>query len=123
MTTRVGEWLRRWYLDELPQLCNIVRGDMFLIGTRPYPLDAYEEELVRGVTRKFDMPGGLVGPVQSQKGRPGATELSHDAAYWEAFTTLPGWRLLWLDMRILWRSLACSSHTRGCDRTGGARTA
>lgn len=104
-TTRVGEWLRRWYLDELPQLVNIVRGDMFFIGTRPYPVDAYEEEIARGVVRKRDMPGGLVGPVQSHKGVGSADELDLDLEYWEAFCTWPAWRLMRLDLEILWRSL------------------
>ena len=101
--TRAGRVIRRWYLDELPQLLNIVKGDMFLIGTRPYPVELYEEELARGVTRKRDMPAGLVGPVQSRKGRP-MDPVQLDAEYWETFQHASGWRLLLVDLRILWRS-------------------
>lgn len=101
--TRVGAVVKQWYLDELPQLLNILRGDMGLIGTRPYPVELYEEELARGVTRKRDMPAGLVGPVQSLKGRlSNGPEV--DAAYFEAYRTWPGWRLLLEDVRIVIRS-------------------
>lgn len=102
--TRSGRLLKEWYLDELPQLWNIARGDMGLIGTRPYPIELYEEELARGETRKRDMPSGLIGPVQSRKGTPmDALALDHD--YAEACRTLPSWRLLLLDLRILARSM------------------
>lgn len=105
MVTRVGEWLKNWYLDELPQVLNIVAGDMFVIGTRPYPLDAYDAELARGRTRKHDMPGGLVGPVQSYKGAASPSEYDLDLEYWEAFTTWSSWSLLKLDGQILRRSV------------------
>ena len=103
--TRAGRLIRQWYLDELPQLWNIVKGDMFLIGTRPWPLELYEDHLAKGITLKRDMPAGLVGPVQSHKGdlhRLNAVEL--DAEYWEAFQTWPAWKLFLLDLRILARS-------------------
>lgn len=102
--TRVGRVLKQWYLDEHPQLVNIVRGDMFLIGTRPYPVEYYEAELRRGITRKRDMPAGLVGPVQAAKGGE-ADGVALDDEYWEAFKDLSGWELLKLDVRILWQSL------------------
>ena len=103
--TRVGWVLKQWYLDELPQLWNIVRGDMFLIGTRPWPIKMYEDELAKGRTRKRDMPAGLIGLVQSAKGDPNKDSVRLDEEYWEAFKTYSGWRLLVLDTRIILRSL------------------
>jgi lipopolysaccharide/colanic/teichoic acid biosynthesis glycosyltransferase len=104
-TTRIGKLLKQWYLDELPQLINIARGDMLLIGTRPWPLDAYEAEVAQGITRKRDMPAGLIGPVQGAKGRGSKTDRELDAEYWHAYTTYPWWRLFALDLRIVWDSV------------------
>jgi lipopolysaccharide/colanic/teichoic acid biosynthesis glycosyltransferase len=103
--TRTGRVLTRWYLDELPQLINIVRGEMALIGTRPWPLDIYEAEMARGVTRKRDMPAGLIGPVQALKGTGGRSDVDIDAEYWDALRTYSGWKLLKLDIAIVGRSI------------------
>lgn len=111
-TTRVGAVLKQWYLDELPQLLNIVRGDMFLIGTRPYPIELYEEELALGITRKRDMPAGLIGAVQASKGMT-HDPVASDAAYWDAFQQLSAWRLLRLDATIVWRSARVVLEHRG----------
>ena len=111
--SRVGRVIKQWYLDELPQLWNIVRGDMFLIGTRPWPLELYEEELERGITRKRDMPAGLVGPVQARKGDPAADPLKLDLDYWDAFQTYPAWRLLLVDLRVLAGSLGVQLRHEG----------
>lgn len=111
-TTRVGAVLKQWYLDELPQLLNIVQGDMFLIGTRPYPIELYEEELARGITRKRDMPAGLIGPVQASKGTV-FDGVDADAAYWDALQHLSGWRLFVLDLKIVWRSARVVLEHRG----------
>ena len=108
--TRAGRF-RQWYLDELPQLVNIVRGDMFLIGTRPWPVELYEADLARGRTLKRDLPAGLVGPVQAHKGHHVAGDL--DAEYWDAFRTYSASKLLVLDLRILLGSLRVQLEHRG----------
>jgi lipopolysaccharide/colanic/teichoic acid biosynthesis glycosyltransferase len=110
--TRMGRFMHRWYLDELPQLINIVKGDMYLIGTRPWPIELYEEEMSRGITRKRDLPAGLVGPVQSRKGT-GDDGLALDLAYWDAFQYYPAWKLLVLDLRILMRSAKVQLEHKG----------
>lgn len=61
--TRLGGWLRRWSLDELPQLWNVLRGDMSLIGPRPLPLD--EAVLARGrYAVRSEMRPGITGAWQ-----------------------------------------------------------
>jgi lipopolysaccharide/colanic/teichoic acid biosynthesis glycosyltransferase len=111
-TTRVGEVLKRWYLDELPQLWNIVRGDMLLIGTRPYPVELYEEEMAKGITRKRDMPAGLIGPVQAGKGRI-SDPVAADAEYWTALNERSTLGLLLLDLQIVGRSVRVVLEHRG----------
>jgi exopolysaccharide biosynthesis polyprenyl glycosylphosphotransferase len=58
--TAVGRWLRRFSVDELPQLLNVIRGEMSLIG--PRPALPYEVELYQaGDVRRFDAPPGITG--------------------------------------------------------------
>lgn len=111
--TRVGRVLKQWYLDELPQLWNIVRGEMFLIGTRPWPLELYEQELAAGITRKRDMPAGLVGPVQAAKGSETADNLALDLQYWEHYQHASAVKLLLIDLGILWRSFRVQLEHKG----------
>lgn len=110
--TWAGRLIRQWYLDELPQLLNIVRGDMFLIGTRPWPVELYEADLARGRTLKRDMPAGLIGPVQAHKGREADPE-ALDAEYWEAFRTYSPWKLFLLDLKIVAGSLRVQLQHKG----------
>jgi lipopolysaccharide/colanic/teichoic acid biosynthesis glycosyltransferase len=61
--TRLGRWLRRTSLDELPQLLNVLRGDMALVGPRPpvaSEVELYEEHHYA----RFDVKPGMTGPWQ-----------------------------------------------------------
>jgi exopolysaccharide biosynthesis polyprenyl glycosylphosphotransferase len=55
--TRVGRWLRRYSLDELPQLWNVLKGEMSLVGPRPHPLDDFSGYAIEHLPRLDVMPG------------------------------------------------------------------
>ncbi|NUQ01310.1 MAG: sugar transferase [Armatimonadetes bacterium] len=61
--TRVGRWLRRWSVDEAPQLLNVLRGEMSLVGPRPLPPDQTDPDDERFATRT-QVPPGLTGQWQ-----------------------------------------------------------
>jgi lipopolysaccharide/colanic/teichoic acid biosynthesis glycosyltransferase len=62
--TRVGRFLRQWSLDELPQLINVIKGDMSLVGPRPpitYEIAHYAEHHLQ----RLAVPGGITGLWQT----------------------------------------------------------
>lgn len=62
--TRVGHWLRRWHLDELPQLVDVIRGRMALVGPRPEVPANLEAIEATDRTRLLAVRPGLTGPTQ-----------------------------------------------------------
>lgn len=97
--TRVGRFLRRYSLDELPQLWNVLLGQMSLVGPRPHPPDDVSHYKVQDLQR-LDFVPGITGLWQVTARRDTSFERSValDVEY------IKGWNL-WLDVRILWRTV------------------
>ena len=97
--TQVGSFLRRTSLDELPQLINVLRGQMSLVGPRPC-LDWEAEMFPAKFAERFDVPPGLTGLWQvSGRSTMGTLEmLELDLAYVRSWS-------FWSDLRILLRTV------------------
>jgi exopolysaccharide biosynthesis polyprenyl glycosylphosphotransferase len=101
--TRLGRFLRKWNIDELPQLINVLKGDMSLVGPRPHALShnrEYEQKIALYARRHNVLPG-ITGwaQVNGFRGETDTEEkmrrrVDHDLYY------IDNWSL-WLDLRIL----------------------
>lgn len=105
--TRVGRFLRRTSLDELPQLLNVLQGTMSLVGPRPHPLplDKEYENTVEGYLKRYSVKPGITGWAQVNGHRGPVMDLAsmcarleHDDYY------IKNWSLL-LDAKILLMTL------------------
>src|SRR5271165_2278581 len=93
--TACGRWLRKFSFDELPQLWNVLIGDMSLVGPRPHPLDDFERYDLEDL-RRLDVKPGMTGlwQVKARRDPSFATNVALDLEYIE------NWNLL-LDLKIL----------------------
>jgi exopolysaccharide biosynthesis polyprenyl glycosylphosphotransferase len=104
--TRVGRLMRRISMDELPQLWNVVRGDMSLVGPRPLPVEP--EDFGEVDNKRHTVRPGITGYWQIAG--------SHDLTYEEMIKLdlayIQNWSL-WLDVRLLLRTIPALMHRRG----------
>ena len=93
--TRVGRLLRRYSLDELPQLWNVFRGDMSLVGPRPY-FPEQREAYGEGYENYIRVHPGITGlwQINGRAGSPFADRIELDEAYVRSWS-------VWMDVYIL----------------------
>jgi sugar transferase EpsL len=112
--TLLGEFLRKYSLDELPQLINVLKGDMSFVGPRPLlmeylPLYSGEQN------RRHDVKPGITGWAQVN-GRNTLT--------WEERFTMDVWYVdnysFWLDLKILWLTVYKVAKSEGINQPGNA---
>ena len=104
--------LKPWYLDELPQLLNVVRGDISLVGPRPWPTHMVERQVAEGMDYRLHVRAGLTGPAQITKGS-GRPYADLDMDYVDALRTRSGWALVRYDAAILIRTIGVMLRREG----------
>ncbi|MGI8962662.1 MAG: sugar transferase, partial [Bryobacteraceae bacterium] len=113
--TRLGNILRDFRLDELPQLFNVIRGEMSIVGPRPLTPDFYEYYTDRD-KRRLLLPPGITGWQQVN----GASEHS-----WAERIALDIWYVenanIWLDLRIIWRTVGVALTREGVYASNGSQ--
>ncbi|HKV25367.1 MAG TPA: sugar transferase [Candidatus Acidoferrum sp.] len=97
--TRCGRWLRKFSVDEIPQLFNVLLGNMSLVGPRPHPVDDFERYTIEHL-RRLDVKPGVTGlwQVKARRDPSFDTNMILDLEYIENWS-------LWLDVAILMRTL------------------
>jgi lipopolysaccharide/colanic/teichoic acid biosynthesis glycosyltransferase len=112
--TALGDWLRRTSLDELPQLWNVLRGDLSLVGPRPF-IHEYLPLYSAAQKVRFRVRPGITGWAQVN---------GRNAISWEEKFAYDAWyvehRSLGLDFRILWRTAGRVLDRSGIAAAGGA---
>ncbi len=105
--TRVGRFIRRTNIDELPQLLNVLRGDMSLVGPRPHALahDQMFNNKIANYARRHNVKPGITGwaQINGYRGETNTREkmaarVEHDLQYIDKWS-------MWLDLRICFLTL------------------
>ena len=103
----MGRVLRRVHLDEVPQLINVLRGDMSLVGPRPLPLD--EDNAIRGWCRdRLEVPPGITGYWQVL----GSSRIPLEEMVKLDYLYIANWSV-WSDLKLMLRTVPVVVNRRG----------
>jgi exopolysaccharide biosynthesis polyprenyl glycosylphosphotransferase len=105
--TRIGRILRATSLDEFPQLLNVIKGDMSLVGPRPFVI-AEADRIDGWAARRFDVRPGMTGLWQVS----GRNDLPFDELQRLDYAYVASWSLWW-DLKIIWQTPGSVLRRRG----------
>ena len=105
--TPFGRFLRKYSLDEMPQLFNVIKGDMSLVGPRPFPIEQIEKEDLRQLQR-LEVRPGITGLWQIR----GRSDISFDRLVKWDIWYINNWSF-WLDLKILLQTIPVVLKGRG----------
>jgi Undecaprenyl-phosphate glucose phosphotransferase len=105
--TKIGRWLRRWNIDEIPQFFNVLTGDMSVVGPRPHALshDHEYESRISLYARRHNVKPGLTGwaQINGYRGEIDSDEKIRKRVEYDLFY-IDNWSL-WLDLKIIARTV------------------
>jgi lipopolysaccharide/colanic/teichoic acid biosynthesis glycosyltransferase len=106
--------LKPWYLDELPQIWNVLRGEMSLVGPRPWPPSMVANQVTNGLNYRNEFVAGWTGPAQVEKGTvesSGYVQL--DVAYVDGCRSSGAWQVVRTDLAVLWQTVRVLTRGEG----------